>query len=397
MRKRMNGNAPIEFDPSKLNLGPIDNYSLLMLWEEGCFFQRLYNERQLFPDAAAILSLVTIPYCALIEHDSIRFIREKCGVNLPYEGKRINILRNRLKSLDSKVDIKQYISETQTLSEKLSRSFKNHGGLLGSLKNAIQPDIGIFYYKGLPVGSTHSFARYLESELLDNNGQISDKELFFSLGRQIGESAAFLYSLAEHLFPGQANTTPLELKTQSNDTRVDALIKKVLILGGGESSVAVFHLCSELMFQINTLAALADAKIITRRLWLKLIIVCLYHGCNSIYSFVGFSHKSSSEVNISGELEKALMNIFPRETRKRIQKMEKVRNALVHYDFEKLNLKGLKEDEHADYILIKAIEQTLSCEFGVFENFLSNTTINVSTQIADILGFPSFNPLKEPT
>jgi hypothetical protein len=388
--------APIEFDCSKFKVKLADNYSLLMLWEEGCFFQRLHNEHQLFPDAAPILSLVTIPYCALIEHDSIRFLREKCGVNLPYEGARINLLRNRAKLLDSKTDIKQYLSETRGLSDRISHHFKGHRGLLAPLANAIQPDIGIFYYKGLPIGSTHSFARYLEREPLSSNGQLFIEEASKTLGYQIGQSAAFLYTLAEILFPGQANTTPLEFKTRSNDTKANALVKTISIMGGGESSAAIFHLCSELMFQINALAALVDAKIITQRLWLKLIIACLFHGCNSIRSLVDFVHKPSSEVKIGGELEDALTSIFPREKRRRIERVKRIRNALVHYDFERLNLKDLQKDEDADYILIKAVEQTLDCGLDEFKDFLSRSAADARDRLADMLDFPHFNPSREP-
>jgi hypothetical protein len=392
----MDGNIPIEFNCGKFKIEFVDSYSLLMLWEEGCFFQRLYNEHQLFPEAASILSLVTIPYCALIEHDSIRFIREKCGINLPYEGERINLLRNKLKYLDSRGDIKQYLSDTQVLSKKISRYFRNHKGPLGPLANAIQPDVGIFYYKGVPIGSTHSFARYLENELFGDNTQAPDKNPFLNLGEQVGQSAAFLYLLPKFLFPEQANTIPLEFKTRSNDTKATALVKKTLMMGGGKNSIAIFHLCSELMFQINALAALADTKIITRRLWLKLIIVSLYHGCNSIQSLINFFHAPFNGAKIGEELEEALKRVFFRETRKRIQKIRAIRNALVHYDFERLNLKGLQKDSRPDHILTKAIEQTLGCEFEEFEYFLSEAAINASARINDMLAFPEFNLSKEP-
>lgn len=384
----------IIFNPEECRFTSADAYSLLLLWEEGCFFQRLFNQQIQFPESAPILALATIPYCALIEHDSIIFFQSKGGVNLPYEGERINAIRNRHKSLDSRIDIVQYTSEIDGLFSSLSAEFKNHKGLLGAFKNSIQPDIGIFYYKEMPIGANYSFARYLENELDKKNGITS--ELMKGLGYQIGVSASFLYSFAEKLFPGQADLSGLEFETRSNDLDIQELSGRIKKIGGGCYSLSVLHLCSELMFQINTILALLDAKIITRRLWIKFMVVCIYHGCKSIGAFLGCVRNPNCEITISDQLATELQNIFPRHMRKRIEKMKDLRNALVHYDFPEALLENLPTDAHADYIPIEMIKRTLGMELEEFDSFLQCIALHASKSVSSILNFPCFDIIKEP-
>lgn len=383
------------FDESRVAITPRDRYSFLVLWEEGCLFHRILNHLDIFPDSSSVLYLAVLPYCALIEHDSIKFINSKLGGCLPYEGERINKLRNLSKSLCSKgLSFEEYTDEVNYLLGVSSRYFKNHKGSFSFLANAIQPDVGVYYYKGLPICSTYTSARYLAekkpADIFGGEGVASAK----NLGYDVGQSAAFLYCFSEKLFPGKGEFTSREFVTKSNDFHLSNLLTPLALKE--VDNAAVFFLLTDLLFQINSAISLLDCGVFTRRLWIKFATVNLFHGLKSIRSFLNHSFSSDCPFNFPRETLIQCGGIFPKDISKVIIKSENLRHALVHYDFEKIPSRIISEEAHADYILIESVRETLGMTIEEYEAFLTYACSEVSGRIICLTGFPRYNKAKDP-
>ena len=58
-----------------------------------------------------------------------------------------------MKSLGARgIRFDEYSKETNELLTAMSQSFKGHRGPFSKLANALQPDMGIYYYKDMPIG-----------------------------------------------------------------------------------------------------------------------------------------------------------------------------------------------------------------------------------------------------
>ena len=93
---------------------PEDIICNVLLLEEGLLLHRIFQQNLERPDESPALSLVALPFLALIEHDAIPYLEKKYGVSLPHESSELRRTRNLTKSLDSKyLKYEQYTKEAQ--------------------------------------------------------------------------------------------------------------------------------------------------------------------------------------------------------------------------------------------------------------------------------------------
>ena len=120
-----------------------DLISLALIKEEGLFFCRLLNQYKNYPESAATLSLVAIPYIAVIEHDAIPYLNKTFNINLKRVDSRLSHIRHLTKTLSSGyLDYCEYSNQVAIVIQQLQSHFKSHNGIFASIMNALQPDVG---------------------------------------------------------------------------------------------------------------------------------------------------------------------------------------------------------------------------------------------------------------
>ena len=87
------------------------------------------------------------------------------------------------------------------------------------------------------------------------------------------------------------------------------------------------------------------------------MIVNLCHGNQSIKSLLSYAHRPANQGLLSARLLEDLGLVFPRESRRLIEKLRPVRNALVHYDFRQFPESEVSGNEHADYDIINVLKR----------------------------------------
>lgn len=372
-----------------------DLFSVTLLWEEGWMIHRFLEHNKLYPASMPILALTMIPFLALSEHDGIEYVNKAFDAKIPRDSERVHKVRNQMKSLGAKgIRFDEYSKETNELLSAMSRSFKGHRGLFSRLANALQPDMGIYYYRGMPIATTYTMARYLfdsesASHMLDDHSGVVG-----SLGYELGESGAFFYAFAEQLFPDEGVTSFSEFVTASNDVHLANLTKP--LFGQGVDDSAVFFFLTDLMLQINAVLALFDAGMFTRRLFMKYMLATLFHGWKSVGAFTGYVLGDKYPVAFKRETVIRIGQVFPRSMSKKIEKAEPLRHAFVHYDYSAFSDTTFDGGEFPDDVLIRAIERQMGMELEEFEVFLFESGAAVSASIANITAFPEYNPLLNP-
>ena len=372
-----------------------DSFSCILLWEEGWMIHRYLEHHKLYPDSTPILALIMIPFLALSEHDGIEYVNRTFDVHIPRDSERVHKVRNQMKSLGARgIRFDEYSKETNELLTAMSQSFKGHRGPFSKLANALQPDMGIYYYKDMPIGTTYSIARYLFDSESAHNMRNDYSEVVGSFGCELGESGAFLYAFAEQLFADEGVKSFSEFATASNDVHLANLIKP--LDDQGVDDPAVFFMLTDLMLQINAVLALLDAGLFTRRLFIKYMVATLFHGWKSVRSFTGYTLGEKCPVTFKRETIIRIGKMFPQLISKKIEKIEPLRHALVHYDFSPFSDVALGDDGHPDDVLICAVNHQMGMGIEEFEGFLFESSRAVSTRIAEITGFPKYNPRLDP-
>jgi len=379
----------------KYELSSGDLFGCFMLWEEGWMINRLLDHLKAFPSSTPILMLIMIPFLALTEHDGIKFVNKVADEPIPRDGERVHKIRNQMKSLGAKgIRFDEYSKETNDLLVGMSGAFKSHKGFLSKLSNAIQPDVGVYYYKYMPIGSTYSIARYMldrESarDMLDNGIETAR-----DIGFEFGKAGAFFHALAEQLFPEKGVIRYSEFVTQSNDVHLDGLLKP--LASQGINDPAAFFFLTDLMMQINAIFALSDAGFFTRRLVLKYMTAALFNGLKSVRSFTRYAHGEKCSVAFSEDTVRRVDAVFSRATAKKVEKLEPLRHALVHYDFSAFPSTGRGERGQVDDALVQAVRCQMDMQVEGFEQFLIDAGQEVVANIIELTRFPGYRQVLDP-
>ena len=352
------------------------------------------NQRKKHPDSAAALFLVATPLIAIIEHDAIPFINRTFGLSLQLESPELTRARHLAKSIDSKhLDYPEYSRQVQAILRQLNERFKNHTGVLGSILNKVQPDVGICYYRGMPIYGTYTVAHYLTKDnpsILGIDGGAYAKEMGYSAGT----TGAVLYYFAAKVFPDKSRLEAPEFQTDSNNFSFSSLMKPLTKIG--VEDIAVYFLLSELMMQVASVKALHEGGFFSDVLWLKFATISLYHAHRAIEAFTGYSHLPENAQTYPGEFSQGLSSVLDRSDRKLLKKAKPLRNALIHYDFKP----SMVPDDvgHLDSmeILAHAVKSSLGMEIDEYCNFLSVTTDRLTANISSLIHFPTYSKWRRP-
>lgn len=113
-----------------------DQCSQFLFIKEGILFQKIQRHSERYPEAAAALSLTLLPFCGLIVHDGVRFVRNNFDSAIALDAQSVNRLRNATKSLSlESVKVEDYLAEIEEVTDHLKGLFKKHTGFFGGLAN----------------------------------------------------------------------------------------------------------------------------------------------------------------------------------------------------------------------------------------------------------------------
>jgi hypothetical protein len=358
-----------------------DSCSLLIFIDEGRMFHQLIDQQKRFPNAASILMLTALPFCALTAHDSLRFAKKFTPEPVPMDSAAVSRLRNYSKSLSDKgMSVKEYAETVEKIHATHSSEMKSHTGLFANVLNAIQPDVGIHYYDGMPILTTYVTARYIG---IDGT---SDPEVIQQLGFDIGCAAALNFATADAIRMDPQAYESQEFKTTSRDYQY-GLLRKPLEQKGLSYS-ACLPLLSEILVQINSVIALRKANIFSDPLFLKFGTAVLITANQSISKLCAYIGKDPEAFGCTTEGVTNLSGLIPRETRTAIKHVKKLRNALIHYDFPGLIGQEACEGKLAGEILNQGIRAIGFKDDLEYLDWLSNTMKSCGERITGFIELP---------
>lgn len=373
---------------TKVEISAADIICLGLLVEEGVFVQRIMHQHNTCPHTSSILALTVIPFLALIEHDSIPYLERKFGINLPKENADLIRIRHKTKSIDSQyLNFQKYREDAARIIEANRRRFREKG-IARLLPPSFVKDIGISYFKDMPIYSTFSVANALD----DGNGSLwnNSKEYCSSVGYNAGETCAFHYCFAEQFIKDERFFMSNEFTVTANDHTYSSLVKKSI--SEKTNDEYVFFFLSEQLLRLSSIQALRKSGFLEKAIWLKLATVYLFHAYKAIESFRGFAYRSSQKFIYPRILLSQCSEIFSRDEKKQIKKMKKLRNAFVHYDFEDLIDTPMSNSRNFDLLLEATIISAMKMDFSQYELFLSTVVDKVIMNLKAITGFPEYDP-----
>lgn len=110
---------------ARVEITAADAICLELLVEEGVFVQRIMYQHNNYPDSSNILSLIVMPFLALIEHDSVPYLEERFGFQLPKESSDLARIRHKTKSIDSRcLNYRKYSEEASAIIKSNRDNFR---------------------------------------------------------------------------------------------------------------------------------------------------------------------------------------------------------------------------------------------------------------------------------
>lgn len=370
--------------------GPIyDKCSLWLFVDEGCLFQKLLLHSERFPDSTPYLANTTFPFCALIVHDSVRFVRDCFDPSFPIDSESVNRLRNAIKSLSSVgLSVEEYSAEVREITDFLYKEFKNHTGIFSSLKNLVQPDVGISYYNKKPVYTTFNMSRYLSKYNTGEIDAILDPGTARRMGYDIGQAARPSYYAVKILDTDPSMLPVEEFKMTCRDFQYSNLLKPIAECGL-TNPVYFFMLC-EGFTQINSVRTLHESGVFSDLLELKMATAVLVALEKSLSKLSRYIVKSPEFEKDPARANQVLSKVIPRNQRKVIKKAKDLRNALVHYDFIKLLGRDICKNQEAEAILDMATKRTVAMSSVDYLSWLEETSEEIANNIDSLIKLPRY-------
>lgn len=367
-----------------------DSFSYLLLVEEGLFFRRLIYHHEHYPKADGVLGLIEVPFAALICHDALSFVNRTVGARLREDYDEVTRIRHQMKSFDPKFfSFEDYSRGVEFILDELNHQMKSHTGFLASVVNALQPDIGIYYYQTVPICATYTVSYYVTPR-----NKLITPEKAMMTGFETGQAAAFLYRLAGKYYePHEFFVRPF--LAQDNDINMSALTRKYRHRWKTVDS-SLFFLLTERMMQLASVDALQAGGFLNDALWCKFATVSLYHTFKSLGSFETYARSGKGPQHYSSELLEEVSCLFTRSERKVLKNMAKLRNALVHYDFSEKLVPSVDDDASPYDVFAMAVKSALGMSLVEYHAFLVELRARLIDDLKKLTDFPDYSKWRDP-
>ena len=365
-----------------------DACSLFMFVDEGCLFQKILHHSKKYPQYAPYLANTIFPFCGLIVHDSIKFVRDHFDPSLYLDSQSVSRLRNATKSLSSTgLSVDKYTEEVCAIADYLSSKFKNHTGIFGNLMNSMQPDAGISYYNGVPIYTTYNLSRYLAKYNSAGLESIFDPDVAKQMGYDIGQAASPSFYTVEALGVASSIIEVNSFSVTNKDFHYSNLLQP--ITERGLTNPVYFFMLCEGLTQLNSTQALRESGFFSNLIEIKMTTAVLVAFERSLTKLCRYMFKYPEFENNPLYANSILSKLISKDQQKLIRKAKDLRNALIHYDFIKLLGEGVCRDNDAETILSLAIASTVKMTSSNYLDWLRGARKEITTNIAEIVNLPN--------
>lgn len=371
-----------------------DSFNFRMLVDEGLLIGRILNHYKHFPQSSACLALVAFPFLTVVEHDSIPFLNRRFGLALQPKDRRLTIIRHMTKSLNSKsIDFFEYEREAHEVIGALNRRFYSNIPWLGSLIRPFQKNVGIAYFNGIPAYATYSVAHLLTKNSPALLGQ-SDHTFEKEIGYEAGVSGAMLFKIADCLIGDHKLYEVPEFVTYATDWKYEDLAAP--LKNKGVEDDAVFFFFSELLLLLSSVSVLRQSGFLEDAAYLKFSSLSLDHVTHSIDAFSAYGRSG----RITQPLPKSFLDevgaLLARADNKFVKKAHPLRNAMMHYDFNKKLVPDSAIDFGTQDILSAAAQNVLQISGDEYANEVYRIRDRLIQAIAELISFPEYDSVKSP-
>ena len=305
--------------------------------------------------SASILIFGIVPYLSLFKVETSKYLWDNfpsyahtLAKNKKYD-EVVQSSRMRIKFFDDTVKRVDGTFELLDWIKRFHESHINqHKGLLGLLKRALQDDLGIFFYNGHVIGSTHTGLFNLGFE--EKQFPITSKENFKvlgelskSVGTEIGEYFGQLTQF--HEFALSSLNSHFVYNIQDNNLKYkDEKSRRFLarIFNGDkaeELNLSLLLLLTTVNFFQLIFNQLTDGSPSTM---FKMKFVLLYHLASSLSKLQNYYYPKSLLTGQSKEFFKAILKD---SDLRNLSRKSKFRNNMVHYRIENLPTEKLSFDK----------------------------------------------------
>ncbi len=366
-----------------------DALCIELLIEEGVFVRRLLRHGELYKEETANLALFVLPLLAIIEHDAIIYINRKWGLALDPEDQKITDIRHHRKFLDGKISYEEVQKRACETLKASARYF--NGSRIWRFLGRSKPDVGLAYYQGIPVGSTFSIlnnvcgAFSLPKTARDDGGATA-------LGIEMGKAASALVAFADKYRPEEPGRVVPLFDISANNHYFEEIFDQ--FASEMSSDRGVYCFLADLMMTINLINSLYCGEMLDDLLFIKLITINMYHIFRAI-SGLECEVRTSSDCEVySDNFKRFLSGLIDRSDKRKLARIRPLRNAFMHYDFEKIMGDYASEDVRLEVALDGAVNACLGIDLDSYINWICLLNAETSRRIMDLLNFPTYNPLK---
>lgn len=360
-----------------------------LLIEEGVFVRRLVRHSELYKEKGIDLGLFVFPLLAIIEHDAILYINRKWGCAIDPEDQKITNIRHYRKFFDGKISYEEV--QKRALGTLMDSKNCFNGNRIRRHLGWSKPDVGIMYYQGKAVGSTFSIfnsscgALSLPESTRDDGGART-------LGFEMGSAARFLVSFADVCRPEDPGSIVSFFDITANDHRFELIFER--FASEITTDRVAYCFLAELMMSINLINSLYRGEILDDLLFIKLITINMHHTFRAISGLEREVRTSSNGGAYSDNFKKFLSGLIERSDKKKLASIRPLRNAFMHYDFEKILGNEESENVWLEAILDRAVNTCLGVDLHGYLNWIYLLSEETAQRIANLLAFPAYNPQK---
>lgn len=291
--------------------------------------------------ASNILIFGLLPYESLFTVEAFKYIKsydpDYARSLLNKHDRVITSSRTRIKFFD---DTKKGVDGLEDLIAWIFEVFREllinkHKGFLAPLKKALQPDLGIFGYKGHIIGTTHAGLLNTGFEKGDLSSTSEEMETTlgtssFSVAQELGK---FLGQLSMWSELPQENEREKYVIYKVENEKLGYIDRKssnfFLNIFNGPSTVELNFGLLYFLTTVNYLRFILNDLIEgTQPTYFKVKFICLYHLISSLRKLQRYYYPRNILTGISKNYFKLLLDDKDLE---QIGRQSKFRNLLVHY------------------------------------------------------------------
>ena len=247
---------------------------------------------------------------------------------------RVRPLRHRAKLLDdTEKSIEQLAADLADVAERQKRFYMApHVGILGPLKRAIQPDLGLSTYDGHIFSTTHATAFSF-----GRDHDLAERAL--SVGQALGAYTAILLSMLGLEMPVPSPSSALPGTIEMRDIKSEALYKRGPL---GKMPTELAASMTLLLASLNTMHYVLHRLLpVSGHTQFRLKFIAAYHADSSLRNL---QSRLACDSMVPADVANIFREILGTRDSRWLRKRISLRNLLVHYTVDEKHTAGLSPE-----------------------------------------------------